>query len=311
MNGGYHGLLFIGDPHLEGRIPGFRRDDYPDVVLGKLEWCLDYARRHSLLPALLGDVFHLPRDNPNWLLVRLLELIQAEVLSIYGNHDCSENVLSDHDSLSILFQAGRLTPVDEDHIWCGRIGNQTIAVGGTPWGMPIPRRYSGPEADLVFWMTHHDLVVPGYEEQGRFKPREIPGIAAIVNGHIHRSLEKVERGGTSWFTPGNISRRSRSDATRSHTPSVLRVDIDDTGWKSMKVEVPHEPYDAVFHDEIVVNDESSESSSFVAGLAELQARRTETGAGLLSFIQSNIQRFDDDVADEILRLAKEVTGDEQ
>lgn len=27
------GLLFIGDPHLEARVPGFRKDDYPQVVL--------------------------------------------------------------------------------------------------------------------------------------------------------------------------------------------------------------------------------------------------------------------------------------
>ena len=56
----FEGLLVIGDPHLEGRQPGFRKDDYPHVILEKLEWCLQYAKRHQLLPTLLGDLFQRP-----------------------------------------------------------------------------------------------------------------------------------------------------------------------------------------------------------------------------------------------------------
>ena len=70
----YDGILIIGDPHLEGRQPGFRKDDYPTVILDKLAWCLDYAAANRLLPAILGDLFDKPRDNPNWMLVRLLDM---------------------------------------------------------------------------------------------------------------------------------------------------------------------------------------------------------------------------------------------
>ena len=48
----YVGLLAIGDPHLEGRQPGFRKDDYPNVILDKLAWCLEYAEANRLLPAI-------------------------------------------------------------------------------------------------------------------------------------------------------------------------------------------------------------------------------------------------------------------
>src|SRR5438552_9043364 len=64
----YRGLLIIGDPHLEGRQPGFRKDDYPNVILDKLAWCLNYANNNRLLPAILGDLFDKPRDNPTWML---------------------------------------------------------------------------------------------------------------------------------------------------------------------------------------------------------------------------------------------------
>ena len=53
----YAGLLFIGDPHVAHRPPGFRKDDFTVTVLGKLRFALDYAREQNLMPVLLGDLF--------------------------------------------------------------------------------------------------------------------------------------------------------------------------------------------------------------------------------------------------------------
>src|SRR5947209_17909966 len=102
------GVLFIGDPHLASRAPGFRKDDYPQKILGKLRFAIDYAREHSLLPVLLGDLFDFPRDNANWLLVALHALLDRETLAIYGNHDCKENTPGDNDTISVLRAARTL-----------------------------------------------------------------------------------------------------------------------------------------------------------------------------------------------------------
>ena len=97
-------------------------------------------------------------------------------------------------------------------------------------------------AALTFWIAHHDVNVPGYEEQGRFAPHEIPGIDVVVNGHIHRQLQDVQIGQTLWVTPGNISRIARSDATKLHTPAVLQVLVTAEGFQRQMVTVPHEPF---------------------------------------------------------------------
>jgi hypothetical protein len=307
----YQGLLVIGDPHLESRVPGFRKDNYPEVVLTKLQWCLDYAASERLLPAILGDLFHLPRDNPNWMLVKLIEMFDREVVAIYGNHDVHENAISDDDSLSVLVQAGRVKILDERAPFCGMIGSRPVVVGGTPWGQFLPKGFEMP-ADyagarpLVFWLTHHDIVLPGYEELGRFKPGDLPGIDVVVNGHVHRRLESVAVGGTQWFTPGNISRRSRSDATRQHLPSVMRIDIGPAGWKHEYVEVPHRSFDDVFHEAILEDVAIASPSAFVTGLAELQTYRTQTGEGLMAFLDQNLDQFEEDVAQEVRQLAQEV-----
>ncbi len=308
----YQGLLIIGDPHLEGRQPGFRKDDYPHVVLEKLGWCLDYARQNRLLPALLGDLFDKPRDNPTWMLGRLIDLLDAEVIGLFGNHDCADPQLSDHDSLSLLIKCGRLRLVDEQSYWTGVMNGRLVVVGGSSYRQPIPRSFQPPQVDglspLVVWLTHHDVLVPGYEEQGRVKPREIEQIDLVINGHIHRRLGDVQTGRTTWVTPGNISRRARSDVTREHIPSVLRIDVTAEGFQRQQVEVPHRPFEDVFYEQVVEQGIDARESAFIAGLAELQARRTASGAGLIEFLEQNVGEFEPAVAQQILHLAQEVTS---
>lgn len=310
----YTGLLCIGDPHLEGRVPGFRKDDYPQVILGKLRWSLDYATTHHLLPVILGDVFHLPRDNPNWMLSALMEIMDRPILGIYGNHDCSvSDHLDENDSLTVLARAGRILLLDNEHPWEGQIGGRPVVVGGTPRDQWPPKKFDPPADALVFWITHHDIIVPGYEEQGHFRPRDIPGIDAVINGHIHRKLETVRKGDTVWITPGNIARRSRSDAVKAHIPSVLHVDVTEKGWEHHSVPVPHAPFEDVFHEAVAADETAGPTSSFISGLKELQARRTETGAGLDAFLMANrpeiVKTFGAEVADYIETLKKEVVND--
>jgi hypothetical protein len=52
------------------------------------------------------------------------------------------------------------------------------------------------------------------------------------------------------------------------------------------------------------------ASAFVSGLAELEARRTQSGAGLMTFLEKNLEQFEEAVAAEIRTLAGEVTGDD-
>lgn len=323
----YRGILFIGDPHLDGRVPGFRKDDYPEVVLKKLEWCLEYAAQNSLVPAILGDLFQRPRDNPNWLIVRLIQMFHREIVGIYGNHDVHENWLKDDDSLSLLVKSNRLTLVDEKRFVTANIGGQEVVIGGTPWGRDLPESFETFEMGqrktqatlfddassestnqrLVFWMAHMNLADSDSEIAGTIAAYPIPGIDAVINGHIHTRREPEVTGETTWFTPGNISRLKRSDAGREHVPSVLRVDIDDAGWNARQIEVPHRPFAEVFFETVISKDTEMEASGFIAGLSDLQARKTETGAGLFQFLEKNISNFETDVADEIMQLAQEVT----
>jgi predicted phosphodiesterase len=306
------GILFIGDPHLASRPPGFRKDDYPAVILEKLRWSLDYARENRLLPILLGDLFDYPRDNANWLLTRLFSLLDG-TLAISGNHDCKENTLDDNDTLKVLIAGGAIRLVDGNNLWTGNINTRPVIIGGTSWGQPLPKCFDSSSclhpSSFVFWVTHHDLRFPGYEDAARFDCREIPGIDVIVNGHIHRNLGQVQAGKTLWINPGNIARLARSDATRVHVPSILRADISATHCELTRITVPHRPYEEVFHAEAPGQNDRSSDSIFIRALAELESVRTASGAGLRQFLDANLTQFDKPVAEEIQLLAREVLQD--
>jgi hypothetical protein len=190
---------------------------------------------------------------------------------------------------------------------------RSVVVGGSSYRQEFPARFDAPAAEpppLVVWLAHHNILMPGYEEAElgarAIAPYEIEGIDFVVNGHIHRRLEPVRAGTTCWLTPGNIARIKRSDATRSHVPSVLRMDVSSDDCHLSYVDVPHRPFDEVFHEILADEGPETMASAFVTGLAELQARRTSDGAGLMEFLRQNVHQFEPDVSEEIVNLAKEV-----
>jgi predicted phosphodiesterase len=306
----YRGLLCIGDLHLCSRVPGFRKDDYPRAILQKLKWSLDYARGEQLLPILLGDLFHYPRDNANWLLVELIGAFRGGVCSVAGNHDCNEDQLSEHDTFSILLAAGSVRLLDA-RPWTGTMNDTPVHIGGSTWNTPLPQaidRATVGDPRFVFWITHHDMAFPGYPSFAPFDCGEIPGVDLVINGHIHSMQDDVVAGVTTWCNPGSVARVNRGDATQAHVPGVLRIDVTPAGWSKTRVAVPFEPFENVFHPQVESDDATPAGESlFVTGLAALQQFKTAGGEGLREFLERNLDQFPDErVRREVRALAQEV-----
>ena len=334
------GLLFIGDPHVEGRTPGFRRDNYPETILAKLKWCMEYCEQQNLQPILLGDIFDKPRDNPNWLISRLFDIFDGRCIpTIFGNHDCANPQLDENDSLTLLAKAGAIRLLDDHHLWASSFEGRNVVIGGSPYRYPIPDAFalepdtikltfqnpSGvsheqtsdlvkalSKPNVVIWLTHHDLTFPNPNEAVVTNLNELTGIDYVINGHIHRRASaNVVRGQTTWVNPGNISRRSRGDSIRGHEPATLRMDIASDGQWLHYVKIPYQDAEQVFYDleSLGIEEVESNQSSFVTGLATLQSRKTESGAGLMQFLKENVIQFETEVAAEILRLADVVLSE--
>ncbi|HOV85884.1 MAG TPA: metallophosphoesterase [Syntrophobacteraceae bacterium] len=303
----YQGVLFIGDPHLAAFPPGHRLDDYPQTVLGKLAYCLEAAGRHRCLPVILGDLFHVPRNNPNSLLVDLIELFRgSRPWVLVGNHDKHEARLTRDVSLSVLEAAGVIRLLKEsgpaDSVL---LGGARVLIGASPDWTPLPKEVEPRDHDRVLWLTHHDLALPGYDG-GRFALKEIPGVDLVVNGHIHTPKPPQQQGRTTWLNPGSIVRITRS----LHT---LRIRPAATLWfpardELQTLEIPHRPFDEVFPpwgEEQEANAPCPDESLFIKGLENLTLRKTTEGVGLQTFLEANLRK-DDPIDTIIWELYEEV-----
>lgn len=218
------GLLFIGDPHLSSRRPGRRLDpDFAETGLGKLGQALGLADALDLVPVILGDLFDRARESDHALLARTIRMLHAarhRAWCLVGNHDRVHSVLSDDTALALLREAGALRVIERSGpAALLDLGGRRVGLGGTPHGQEIPRRVPDAfaEAEAVVWLTHHDLDFPS-AYPGAAPTFAIAGCGLVVNGHMHAEERPRRHGGTVWWNPGNILRRSVDQI--GHRPAV-------------------------------------------------------------------------------------------
>ncbi len=302
------GLLCIPDPHVAATPPMQRLDSYMDDILAKLSACLEYAAAADLVPVILGDLFHWPRENPNNLMVALIELFRPhKPYVLVGNHDKYQARFTDDTSLAVLAAAGVLTVLAAPGPFLRlRTPTGTALVGASPDGAPLPTSFDKTEGETTVWLTHHPIAFFDKPER-RIKIRGIPGIDWIINGHLHNPKPTVQADGTHWANPGNITRLTFTRLTKARTPAaaIWRPGCTDLE----KWIVPHRPFEEVFPDQDFPPEEAAPQetkSRFLEGLARLAWRRTREGAGLREFLETNLNPEHPETA-LIWELYREVT----
>lgn len=313
------GLLLIPDAHVAATPPGQRLEGFREQVLAKIRACLERAQELELIPIFLGDLFHWPRENPNALLVELMDLFRpyrqhgAGPVVLVGNHDKYQARFTSDTSLAVLAAAGVATVLDSGGAaFDFLVGGRRVVVGASPDGVPLPERFDTQGDETVVWVSHHGLAFPGAPDAKGFhvRLREIPGVDWVCNGHLHRPQPTIAVGGTRYVNPGSLTRVSfsRANLTRVPAAAIWRPGAEDVElWP-----VPHLPFSQVFPDqEFPPEDEAAcwgdAESGFLRGLERLAWRRTSEGAGLREFLNDNLDP-EDPAAALILELYKEVAG---
>jgi DNA repair exonuclease SbcCD nuclease subunit len=291
------GLFLIADPHLADLPPGQRLDGYLEQIMIKLAACLDRARELGMVPVLLGDLFHRPRDNSNKMLVELIRLFGSRtgadtVWALVGNHDKYQSRFTEDVTIAVLEAAGVVRLMkDEGPQFILETGTARTLVCASPDGSPLPRAYERAEddPDTVVWLTHHNIRFPEFDDRA-YAIRELPGIDWLINGHIHRPQPTVRAGQTTWANPGNITRLTFTRRSMERRPAAA---IWTPGCDELeRWEVPYLPFDQVFPDQELPPEvqETQGESSFISGLERLAWKRTHEGMGLRQFLQENLSR---------------------
>jgi len=310
-----NGLFLVADPHLADLPPGQRLDGYLEQIMSKLAACLDRARELGMVPVLLGDLFHRPRDNSNRMLVELIRLLGPRtgpdrVWALLGNHDKYQSRFTEDLTIAVLETAGVLRLMKEEGPqFVLKTDAGSALVGASPDGSPLPRGYEGGPDDpvTVVWLTHHNIRFPEFEDRA-YAIRELPGIDWLINGHIHRPQPTVRAGQTTWANPGNITRLTFTRRSMERRPAAA---IWRPGCTELeRWDVPYLPFEQVFPDqELPPREQETEGESdFIRGLERLAWKRTREGMGLRQFLQDNLSRETPEGA-LIWELYEEVTLD--
>lgn len=142
------GFLFIGDPHIYSKTPGRRKDiSFFETVLDKIKQAAIIANENNLVPIFTGDLFHDDEEENNVItnkMLNLLRLFNTKPITIVGNHEKTEWVLSERNLLSVLQNSGSIDIISENGFYgIFELFNEDdekyrVALGGTPYGFPIP-----------------------------------------------------------------------------------------------------------------------------------------------------------------------------
>ncbi len=306
------GLLLIGDPHLADIPPGQRLPGYREQVMDKLSACLDRAAEKNLVPVILGDLFHWPRDNSNQMLVELMAAFSgSRPFVLVGNHDKYQARFTPDVSLAVLDAAGVVRLMAEPGPqFLLETPEARVLIGATPDGFKLPKAHerAEDEPETVVWLCHHNISFPEFLDRA-CGIREIPGVDWLINGHIHRPQPTIVKGRTTWANPGNITRLTFTRRSKEREPAAF-------AWKPGCTElekwvIPHLLFEQVFPDQEFPPEEMEQDgdSRFIEGLERLAWKRTREGVGLKQFLEKNLDpdRIESGL---IWELYKEVTGGE-
>jgi predicted phosphodiesterase len=287
-----NGLFLIGDPHIASTPPGQRLGDFAADVLDKLDACFKRAAELGMVPLILGDLFHWPRDNGNSLLVDMIRVFGPyKPFVLVGNHDKYQARFTPDVSMAVLDAAGVIRLMSEQGpAFELETPQGMVLVGASPDSTPIPKEFDREEGKYlkVVWVTHHNISFPECEKK-QHAIKEKPGIDWIINGHIHGPRDSITKGMTTWANPGNITRLtfSRYALERKMRASIWTPDCEDLE----KWDIPHRDFYEVFPDQDFppeAEDSAAAESKFLQGLERLAWKRTHEGEGLKQFLTDNI-----------------------
>ena len=261
------GILFIGDPHVYSARPGRRRDDYLSSVLEKLTRASEICWERSLLPVILGDLFHRAKENHLPTLARLFETLghfPVQPLVLGGNHDKNDTTLQESDALSLFAQTGVIEVLDGACRAWRTLETEAgpVHLWGAPYGSQIPDAIEAGGAGQVVLVTHHDLAFQG-AYPGAQLLKEIRGCDMVVNGHMHFATPSVQKGRTWWHNPGNIEPITID--CKDHKPAVWAWEAGTACEALERIDLPH---NADCFDLTGIAVEASDAASAAAALPE-------------------------------------------
>lgn len=244
-------VIFIGDLHLRSTSPIARCDDYPNVILGKLESIANAAKLYKCKNIiLLGDVFDTPITTLPYLATVLetfkkIKSLGITVYTIVGNHDIKNNRMDSlpTTALGILISSDylKLAPnelmIENTLFRCFNYPDELSEKLTDNYEVCVAHQYYNFELSSKT-LHEDDLIRLKYD--------------AMVLGHYHAPCDTENIGNTILYRPGSLSRNTSEPYNKLRTPRFLLFNCKN--HKAVYIDVACASTSDIFTDRIESNN---------------------------------------------------------
>ena len=274
---------FFTDLHVAGQAPSSRNDDYTDVILEKLAFCLKRCSETCDLVIFGGDMTHSHKLGNDRLKERLIKVFYDNLrndqpfLYTYGQHDLRGENLGSREESTTAFVMRMLKLLGKSVVEIphdGWLKYETVLVSACPRGCePVSwfdeRATARAESRCVSIAVVHHLVTDektpwllDYESLRTSAKNNERTIDVVLSGDLHCGFgPRLNQSGTLFVNPGSVARTSKS--SHELTRPVQGVDVvvsetdDGVTCKSEFWAIPHKLAKDVFRESAPVTDDET------------------------------------------------------
>ncbi len=247
-------VVFVPDVHLQEYSPRSRKDNYPTVVLNKLDWVVNYVNTNDAVCVFLGDVFNAV-NMPMIYMYRCIEVFKKfnkVPYVIIGNHDVPRNnqELMDRSPLGLLEKVGLVQYLEH-------LDLDNISIDGFHYTSPIKGTVAE-EGKKKICVAHCFYESPFYADHNLTVSDCVNlGYDYYVLGHDHTRYEVVEAPKYKVFRIGSLSRGTANENQMTRD-SVYVLEYDTTTDTFTDVSVPCEKASDVFKESVFQRKQENE-----------------------------------------------------
>lgn len=259
-------FLTSSDEHLADLNPGYRKDNYRDAILQKLEWQGDLAKRAECDAVLRGgDFIHIkPANKTTMATVAKAAAVHrrypCRTFSVCGNHDMSFNDVASipKQPLGVLLRAEVFSPLQDEVFTSGSMSVRVVGVDYTvDLGDEALREKVRKKGDHTYTIAIvHALAAYAPEERVQtffneriFDYRDLvfDGCPDVyVFGHYHKDQGVREHLGVKFVNLGAVSRGALTFENLERVPKVSTITCNSRGLSVDVHEIPCEDASKVF-----------------------------------------------------------------
>jgi len=318
-------FLTSSDEHVADISPGYRKDNYRDSILTKLEWQGHLAKKYNSTAILRGgDLFHVKPANKTTMRTvaevgRIHHSYHCPTYLVPGNHDITHNDVTSipGQPLGVLFATKSIQNLRDSTFESGSMKvrvvgveytvdmndgalremvtkkdeNYTIAVVHALAAMAPEEKIQSFFNEKIF--DYRDLVFPGCPD-------------AYIFGHYHKDQGIVDHMGVKFVNLGAVSRGALTFENLERKPKVSLIKVNSSGISIEEVNIPCADASEIFD-----LDKKSRIDRQRKNLTEftemLKISHSVTDKNDISHFRSELNKFPDDIkslANDILHLAE-------